>query len=44
MAELNLSVFIMPAKYNVSVSVHMNDTIGDMKTKLSVVVDMRVQW
>ena len=44
MAELNLSVCIIPAKYNVSVSVHMNDTIGDMKTKLSVVVDMRVQW
>ena len=39
MAELNLSVCVMPAKHNVSVSVNMNDTIGDMKTKLSVVMN-----
>ena len=43
MAELNLSVCIMPAKHSVSVSVHMNDTIADMKTKLSVTVDMCIQ-
>lgn len=36
MAELNLSVSVMPSKYNTTVSVRMTDTIAEMKEKLSV--------
>ena len=35
MAELNLSVSVMPSKYNTTVSVRMTDTIAEMKEKLS---------
>ena len=34
--ELNLTVYIMPCKHSVTVSVDMNDTIGKMKDRLSV--------
>ena len=34
--ELNLTVYIMPCKHSVTVSVDMNDTIGKMKERLSV--------
>ena len=36
MAELNLSVSVMPSKYNTTVSVRITDTIAEMKEKLSV--------
>lgn len=36
MAELNLSISIMPAKHVVTLSVLMTDTIAEMKSKLSV--------
>lgn len=34
--ELNLSVYVMPCKHVLTVAVKLDDTIAEMKNKLSV--------